>query len=166
MFNYFLVLAALIANAYIQSMQKQAAISSNVSTSIAVFEALISWVALLIHKRSRALLDTIETGLRREEDILFPNGTGFLNVDVGYRPPLARHRYQFPFTYWAFVIGFMIMAGYSSGYLQVVSDWLAQHTYCKQLWDGTNKDPGRPGVPLTARIFARLKPSSPNDAGF
>ncbi|MGA8193016.1 MAG: hypothetical protein WB902_06580 [Acetobacteraceae bacterium] len=128
MFNYFLVLAALIANAYIQSMQKQAAISSNVSTSIAVFEALISWVALLIHKRSRALLDTIETGLGREEDILFPNGTGFLNVDVGYRPPLARHRYQFPFTYWAFVIGFMIMAGYSSGYLQVVSDWLAQHT--------------------------------------
>jgi hypothetical protein len=123
MFNYFLVLSGLIANAYIQSMLKTADISRALSASIAAFGALLAFISLLIHIRSRDMLDTIECGLRREENALFPERNGFLNAAPSRAHWLFRHKYQFPITYCAFVLAFVGMAIYSA------------HTYVFDLWE-------------------------------
>ena len=83
-----------------------------VNGRMALFGAFMSIVSLLIHLRSRVMLDTIGAGLKREEHKLFPNGDGFLN----FRQPRAfwfqRHKYQFPLTYLAFALVFIGMAVY------------------------------------------------------
>jgi hypothetical protein len=129
MFNYFLILSGLIANAYIQSMLKTAHISRALSASIAAFGALMSIVSLLIHLRSRTMMDIIERGLKAEEEVVFlPRNyqslsrndqariyKGFLTEDsYTWRLWYQRHKYQFPITYWAFVLAFAAMAVYAS----------------------------------------------------
>jgi hypothetical protein len=113
MFNYFMIIAGLTGNAYINSLPKKPGGDTNLAIWIALFGALISLVSLLVHIRSRDMLDTIESGLRREEDKLFPDKDGFLNAAPTRTWFLFRHKYQFPITYWAFVIGFVGMALYA-----------------------------------------------------
>jgi hypothetical protein len=112
MFNYFLLLAGLILNGFIQSLQKQADISPVISLCIALFGALMSIISLFIHIRSRDMVYTIEDGLKIEELNIFPPGSGVLNK-YPHRSFLFRHRYQFPITYISFVAAFLAMAGYS-----------------------------------------------------
>lgn len=113
MFNYFLIISGLFANAYIQSLYKQADFCKALPLFIALFGALMAAVSLLIHLRSRDMLDTIESGLKREEDKLFPNKDGFLNASPTRTSRFLRHKYQFPFTYLAFIAGFLAMAFYA-----------------------------------------------------
>jgi tellurite resistance protein TehA-like permease len=113
MFNYFLIIAGLIATAYVQSMNAATQIDKAVPSSISLFGAFISYIALRIHIRSRDMLDQIESGLRREEEAIFQPGGGFLMAELPRRGPLGRHKYQFRATYWAFVFAFLVMAAYA-----------------------------------------------------
>jgi hypothetical protein len=130
MFNYFLLLSGLILNAFIQSIQKQADINPIVSICIALFGAFTSFIALLIHIRSRDMLDTIEDGLKREELVIFQTGSGVLNK-YPTRGFLFRHKYQFRITYWSFIIAFLAMAAYSM-YLLYRSSYITDNCshYC------------------------------------
>jgi len=74
MFNYFLLTSGLLANAYIQVLQKQAVLS----VCVAAFGALMALMSLFIHIRSRELLERIENGLEVEARNLFSNDQGFL----------------------------------------------------------------------------------------
>ena len=112
MFNYFLIISGLIVNGYIQALQKVDT-GISVATGIALFGALMSGISLLIHVRSRDMLDTIETGLKREEDALFPSHDGFLNASPTRTQWYFRHKYQFPAMYWSFVIAFILLAVFS-----------------------------------------------------
>lgn len=113
MFNYFIVLAGLIANAYIQSLSRQADISWVVSAAIAIFGAVMSLVALAIHLRSRQLLEAIESGLVAEEDKLFSGSVGFLNIQRVPRKWFLRHKIQFPIAYLLFTTAFVSMGVYA-----------------------------------------------------
>jgi hypothetical protein len=60
MFNYFLLLAGLIANGYINSLPKNPA-STVLPSSIGLFGAAMSFGSFLIHHKSRLLLDIKST---------------------------------------------------------------------------------------------------------
>ena len=113
MFNYFLVISGLIVNGYIQASQKLDT-GPSIATGIALFGALMSLISLLIHIRSRDMLDTIETGLEREENLLFPRQDGFLNAAPTRARWYYRHRYQFPAMYLSFIAGFVLLGCVSS----------------------------------------------------
>ncbi|GAA0577013.1 hypothetical protein GCM10009416_14520 [Craurococcus roseus] len=113
MFNYFLIIAGLIATAYVQSMNVATQIDKAVPACISLFGAFISYIALRIHIRSRDMLDAIERGLCREEGRMFEPGRGFLTADLPRRGLLGRHKHQFRITYWAFVFAFVAMAAYA-----------------------------------------------------
>ena len=110
MFNYFLILAGLIGNAFIVSIQKNEIIANAVPTAIAVIGFLISAITWLIHLRSRALLDTLEARLRAEENVMFHNNAGFLTVPFGTGPFYRRHKYQFQALYAIFCFAFILAA--------------------------------------------------------
>ena len=94
MFNYFLLTSGLLANAYIQVLQKQVVLS----VSIAVFGILMALMSLFIHIRSRELLDTIEAGLKVEERNLFSTDTpGFLIARPKHPQWFRGHKHQFSF---------------------------------------------------------------------
>jgi hypothetical protein len=113
MFNYFLVIAGLIANAFIQALQRPGHMGWSLSAAVACFGVIISMLCLLIHLRSRDMIDVIEEGLGREERLLFPNGGGFLTIAPPRRGPLFRHKYQFPAMYLLVAVAFLLMALYS-----------------------------------------------------
>ena len=96
MFNYFLIISGLIGNACIQAMQKKTCETESLPIWIALFGALMSVVSLLIHLRSRDMLDTIEAGLKREEDKLFPNSDGFLNARAAARILVSKAQVSVP----------------------------------------------------------------------
>jgi hypothetical protein len=97
-FNYFLIIAGLLFTAYVQSMSATAAISKAVPVSVAFFGAFMSFIGLRIHIRSRDMLDTIECGLSREEEVMFEKGGGFLTAPTPRRWLLGRHKTQFRVT--------------------------------------------------------------------
>ena len=110
MFNYFLLTSGLLANAYIQVLQKQVVLS----VSVAVFGALMALMSLFIHIRSRELLDTIEAGLTVEERNLFSTDTpGFLIARPKHPQWFRGHKHQFRFMYGVVVFGFFAMAIYA-----------------------------------------------------
>src|SRR5215469_10759837 len=75
MFNYFLLASGLLANAYLQVIQREVILSA----FVAFVGALISVLSLLVHIRSREVLDVIERGLRVQEETLFSaDNPGFL----------------------------------------------------------------------------------------
>lgn len=113
MFNYFLILAGLIATAYVQSSSAAAKIDKAIPACIALFGALMSYISLRVHQRSRQMIDTIENGLREEEKKMFKQGGGFLNAPIERRSWLGRHKYQFPLTYWAFISAFSLLTIYA-----------------------------------------------------
>jgi hypothetical protein len=116
MFNFFLIVSGLIGNACILSLQQQAAINKLIPTVIGLLGAVTSLVLLLVHIRSRQLIDVIEKGLETEEESLFePNG-GFFLADKHPKRWLLRHRYQFRIIYIGFIAMFLLLAGYA-GYL-------------------------------------------------
>ena len=112
MFNFFIILSGLIANACIISLQRQAAINKLVPASIGIFGFVISLVLLLVHRRSRELIDLLEKGLEQEENSLFGIDRGFVNVHHR-RFWFSRHRYQFRIIYCAFMVGFVLIAIYA-----------------------------------------------------
>jgi hypothetical protein len=110
MFNYFLLTSGLLANAYIQVLQKQAVLS----VCVAAFGALMALMSLFIHIRSRELLEKIEDGLELEERNLFSNDQGFLIGRAKHTHWFRRHKYQFRFMYGVVVFGFLAMAIYAA----------------------------------------------------
>jgi hypothetical protein len=112
MFNYFLILSGLIANACIISLQ-QAGTSKMIPAAIGAFGFITSIVSFFVHLRSRELLDIIEDGLKREEGCLFAPETGFLNVSRHKRWKISRHRFQFRVIYILFAIGFLLFSAYA-----------------------------------------------------
>ena len=117
MFNYFLLISGLVLNAFIQSLQKQAAISQEVSASIALFGMVMSVVSFLINIRSTDMLYTLEAGLLSEEKKLFPEGGGVFLVHRK-RSWFLRYKYLFPILYCIFITAFVFMFIYAGwGYL-------------------------------------------------
>ena len=114
MFNYFLILSGLIATAYVQSANETAHMNKAVPACIGLFGALMSYIGLRIHRRSREMMDTIEASLRQQERLLFSDGGGFLTAETRPASWLGRHKYQFQLTYWAFVIAFLLLFTYSA----------------------------------------------------
>lgn len=110
MFNFFLVVAGLVGNAFILSYSSDYNIGIKAPFFIALLGLLLSIVFLLIHIRSRQLLDTIEAGLRTQESRIFGAGNGFLNYPRGSSFFLLRHKYQFPIAYSLFAIAFVAAA--------------------------------------------------------
>jgi hypothetical protein len=110
MFNYFLLVSGLLANAYIQILQKQAILGGGV----AGFGVLMSVMALLVHIRSREILDGIEAGLRiKERDLFAADSPGFITGRSKHWWWHRRHRYQFRFIYGSVAVAFLIMAVYA-----------------------------------------------------
>jgi hypothetical protein len=119
MFNYFLILVGLIANGYIQSLQKSGSFGRGLPTAVATFGVIASVICFLIHIRSRDLIDITERGLAREEHLLFSDQGGFLIVTPRHRSPPFRHKYQFPAMYLIVAFAFLLMALYpATGYFQ------------------------------------------------
>src|SRR5208283_5152788 len=109
MFNYFLLTSGLLANAYIQVLQKQASLG----IYVAFFGALLSVISLCVHIRSRELLDVIEAGLKAQEKHLFSvDQPGFLTARRKHSQWFRRHKWQFPVLYGVVVFGFVSMMIY------------------------------------------------------
>ena len=110
MFNYFLILAGLIATAFVQSTQNSSDLhGTEVPTAIAIFGCVLCGIGWAIHLRSRALLDTLEKLLRIEEDKMFDKDGGYLT----FNPKawfFSRHKYQFQAIYLLFCLGFLAAA--------------------------------------------------------
>lgn len=106
-FNFFLVAAGLVGNAFILSYSSDYRIPIKAPFFIASLGILLSIVFLLMHIRSRQLLDTIESGLRTQENRIFGSGAGFLNYPSGSSCFMLRHKYQFPIAYSMFAIAFI-----------------------------------------------------------
>lgn len=118
MFNYFLVTTGFLTNAYIQALINADKIQPRITMTIASISGLLSLVALLVHLKCRRMLDTIETGLRREEEVIFsPGESGFLKASIGspklFNPWYMRHKYQFPFMYTLVTLAFFAGALYA-----------------------------------------------------
>jgi hypothetical protein len=110
MLNYFLIVAGLFANAYIQVLQKDPMLSA----FVAFFGAVMSIICLCVHIRSRQLLDVIEMGLEAQERNLFSSDSpGFLLTRARPRHWFLRHRWQFRILYSVVVIGFFVMMIYA-----------------------------------------------------
>src|SRR5437660_4587258 len=104
MFNFFLLTSGLLANAYIQVLQKQAVLG----LVVACFGVLMSILSCFIHMRSRELLEVIEAGLRVQERSLFTaESPGFLTARQKHKSPFRRHKYQFPLMHVIVVYGFV-----------------------------------------------------------
>jgi hypothetical protein len=112
MFNYFMILSGLIANAYIQSMQSQA-LKTTMAPYIAGFGGFIAVVSLLVYLRSRQMLDTIEFGMLKEERCIFDDGDGFLSANSMKPRWFMRHWHQFIAVYIAFIMAFSGMCIYA-----------------------------------------------------
>jgi hypothetical protein len=117
MFNFFLVAAGLIGNAYIQSFLKTIQISPYVSVCIAMLGTIFSLMFFLIDQRSREMLNIVGNSLSIQEDKLFTEGDGFYKILNKQRKPwFLRHRYQFPLTYLAFMLVFGLATVYALAY--------------------------------------------------
>jgi hypothetical protein len=111
MFNFFLLTSGLLANAYIQVLQKQAVLG----LLVACFGVLMSVLSCLIHMRSRELLDVIEAGLEVQERTLFtPESPGFLTARQKHKSPFRRYKYQLPFMHLLVICGFLAMSFYAA----------------------------------------------------
>lgn len=111
MFNFFLLTSGLLANAYIQVLQKQAVLG----LLVAGFGVLMSIMSCLIHIRSRELLDVIEAGLEVQERTLFSaDSPGFLTARPKHRSPFRRYKYQFPCMHMIVISGFLAMSIYAA----------------------------------------------------
>jgi hypothetical protein len=111
MFNFFLLTSGLLANAYIQVLQKKAVLG----LLVAGFGVLMSILSCLIHTRSRELLEVIEAGLRVQERSLFTaDSPGFLTAREKHKSPFRRHKYQFPFMHILVICGFLAMSIYAA----------------------------------------------------
>ena len=111
MFNFFLLISGLLANAYIQVLQKQAVLG----LLVACFGVLMSILSCLIHIRSRELLDVIEAGLEVQERTLFSaDRPGFLTARPKHKSPFRRYKYQFPFMHMIVVYAFLAMSIYAA----------------------------------------------------
>ena len=111
MFNFFLLISGLLANAYIQVLQKQAVLG----LLVAVFGVLMSILSCLIHSRSRELLDVIEAGLEIQERALFSaDRPGFLTARPKHKSPFRRYKYQFPLMHMIVIFGFLAMSVYAA----------------------------------------------------
>lgn len=114
MFNFFLVMTGFLTNAYIQALINSGKIQPRVTVTIASISGILSLVSLLVHLKCRRMLDTIEAGLLREEEVIFsPSESGFLKAPTGspklFNPWYMRHKYQFPFMY--LLVTFAFFAG-------------------------------------------------------
>jgi predicted Kef-type K+ transport protein len=107
MFNFYLLVAALIAGAYVQTFDPDFALPRYVSLSVGTLGLLLSLIFLGVHFRSRTILDTVETALRVEEAVLFPTGRGFL-ISVPESP--LGLKFLFPAAYGVFIVAFICMA--------------------------------------------------------
>ena len=113
MFNYFLIVIGLIANAYVQALLNEKIELAHLAAMIAFIGALVSIIALKIHQRSRQFLDTIEAALTVEETQLFRAEPGFLISIPTPASPLARHKGQFLAMYWIAILSFFLGAIYA-----------------------------------------------------
>jgi DMSO reductase anchor subunit len=114
MFNFFLIVSGLIGNACILSLQRQAAINRLIPAAIGILGALTSLVLLLVHIRSREMIDVIERSLEKEEKLLFEVNGGFFLADQHPKRWFLRHRYQFRIIYVGFIGMFLLLAGYAA----------------------------------------------------
>ena len=111
MFNFFLLISGLLANAYIQVLQKEASLG----LCVAGFGVLMSIISCLIHIRSRELLDVIEAGLEVQERSLFSaDRPGFLTARPKHKSPFRRYKYQFPLMHMIVIFGFLAMSFYAA----------------------------------------------------
>lgn len=118
MFNYYMIAAALAANAYIQALNPELQLPRSVPFWIAMAGLALSLIFFLVHMRSRMMIDTVETLLEVEEVSLFPYGgpLKILPKPVIWR----RHKFLVPAAYTVFLGGFVLMSLFALGLPDVV----------------------------------------------
>lgn len=114
MFNFYMVAAALVGNAYIQTLNPEWGLLNKVPVTIAGMGLLLSIIFALVHLRSRMMIDGLEDAMKREETTLFPEGGPLTTL----RHPAfwRRHVFLFPAAYCLFGISFLAMALYAWGH--------------------------------------------------
>jgi len=109
MFNFYLVAGGLVANAYVQLLNPALGLPTFVKLIIAGLGFLLSCLFLLIHLRSREILDTIESALKAEERRIFGNRPGFLISLPQRKWSIKKHSILFPAVYVVFILAFGAM---------------------------------------------------------
>jgi hypothetical protein len=110
MFNFFLVVAALIANAYFAAMNPDLLLPEAVPSGVGLLGALLCGIFSGIDQRSRSLLDSVERELKLEEQAIFPRGRGFFAPHPDHVSDQPSLRVLFPLAYGAFLLSFIGLA--------------------------------------------------------